>query len=284
MAEHMSNDDMSFHDLVEALGTHVKRPRTADSESSTQTGKGRSKHRSNFSDSSRKSEQDASLVQMLAKLCLRQEDMINAMCLDRSFLLFLQAGKGSILPTMLTASKEWHTQKQQAGVTCPLRQVLFLKVVEELVQRIGRLNVEDSADALCTNLRSKQILNAQNEWNYMSWDQQAKCLRPTKQEPLSFVRVREILTLLTRLGANTELIHKFAPMKPMNQEGIQEDSQLVIPWRLDISLRSPESHQMFGALMALCGNGMGQMVLLRIRTTSLQRSPLAQAIARQVRT
>ena len=120
---------------------------------------------------------------MLAKLCLRQEDMINAMCLDRSFLLFLQAGKGSILPTMLTASKEWHTQKQQARVTCPLRQVLFLKVVEELVQRIGRLNVEDSADALCANLRSKQILNAQNERNYMSWDQQAKCLRPTNLEP-----------------------------------------------------------------------------------------------------
>ena len=183
MAEHMSNDDMSFHDLVEALGTHVKRPRTTDSESSTQTGKGRSKHRSNFSDSSRRSEQDASLVQMLAKLCLRQEDMINAMCLDCNFLLFLQAGKGSILPTMLTASKEWHTQKQQAGVTCPLRQVLFLKVVEELVQRIGRLNVEDSADALCANLRSKQILNAQNERNYMSWDQQAKCLRPTNLEP-----------------------------------------------------------------------------------------------------
>ena len=42
---------------------------------------------------------------MLAKLCLRQEDMINAMCLDRNFLLFIQAGEGSILPTMLTASK-----------------------------------------------------------------------------------------------------------------------------------------------------------------------------------
>ena len=62
---------------------------------------------------------------MLAKLCLRQEGMLNAMCLDRNFLLFIQAGKGSILPPMLTASREWHTQKQQAGVTCPLRQIYF---------------------------------------------------------------------------------------------------------------------------------------------------------------
>ena len=84
--------------------------------------------------------------------------------------------------------------------------------MEEPVQKIGRLNVEDSADALRTNLRSKQILNAQNEWNYHSWDHQAECLRPTKQEALSFARVRETLTLLTRLGANTDLIHRVAPL------------------------------------------------------------------------
>ena len=50
------------------------------------------------------------LVQMLAKLCLRQEDMLNAMCLDRSFLFFLQAGKGSILPTMLGLKRMAHTE------------------------------------------------------------------------------------------------------------------------------------------------------------------------------
>ena len=47
---------------------------------------------------------------MLAKLTLRQEDMLNQMALDRSFLLFLQAGKGSILPEMILADKEWHHQ------------------------------------------------------------------------------------------------------------------------------------------------------------------------------
>ena len=74
--------------------------------------------------------------------------------------IFLQVSKGSIL--MLMASKEWYTQKQQAGVTCPLRQVLFLKGIEELVHRIGRLSPENSEDVLCANLRAKQILTEQN--------------------------------------------------------------------------------------------------------------------------
>ena len=43
---------------------------------------------------------------MLAKLTLRQEDMLNQMGLDRSFLLFLQAGHGSILPEMILVAKE----------------------------------------------------------------------------------------------------------------------------------------------------------------------------------
>lgn len=46
---------------------------------------------------------------------------------------------------------------------------------------------------------------------------------------------------------------------------------------------SPESQQLFGALQALCDNGIGQMILLRIRQASLQRSQLAQAVAHRVK-
>lgn len=155
MAEIMSNDDLSFQDLLVTYGTHVNTL-------FIHNGKGRSKYRSNYSDSSSRLDSDAPLVQMLAKFCLRHEDMLNAICFERSFLLFLQAGKRSIFPTMFMASKEWHTQKQQAGVTCPLLQALFLKMIEELVQRIGRLNTENNEDVFCANLRSKQILTAQN--------------------------------------------------------------------------------------------------------------------------
>ena len=70
--------------------------------------------------------------------------MLNQMALNRSFLLFLQAGKGSILPEMILAAKEWHHQRQNTGVTCSLHQVNFLKVVEVMIQRLTKLKHDDN--------------------------------------------------------------------------------------------------------------------------------------------
>lgn len=79
--------------------------------------------------------------------------------------------------------------------------------MEEFIQWILTLKVDDKDDALCANLRTKFILTESNAWNYMAWDAQAKCLRPTKYEPQPGERIKEILILLARLGTNTELIH-----------------------------------------------------------------------------
>ena len=141
MAENLSNDDLSIQNLLVAYGAHMKRPRVEGSDaSSTQIGKG--------------IEKPIQLLGLIFEIRLRcpaspdvgQDFPSTGGHAERhvsSFLLFLQAGKGSILPTMLMASKEWHTQKQQAGITCLLQQVLFLKVVEELVQWIGKFNPDD---------------------------------------------------------------------------------------------------------------------------------------------
>ena len=102
---------------------------------------------------------------MLPKLTLRQEDMLNQMALDRSFLLFLQARRGSILPEMILAAKEWHHQRQNSGVTCSLRQVNFLEVVEILTQRLTKLKYDSPEDPLVQALRQKGILTAENAWN-----------------------------------------------------------------------------------------------------------------------
>ena len=170
----MSMDDMSFADLLDTCQAHLKRPRIElESSQGKAAGKGRSKSRSNPSTSS-KHEGDTELLMMLAKLTLRQEDMLNQMALDRNFLLFLQAGRGSILPEMILAAKEWHHQRQHSGVTCSLRQVNFLKVVEILIQRLTKLKYDNPEDPLVQALRQKGILTAENAWNYLSWDSAAK--------------------------------------------------------------------------------------------------------------
>ena len=109
MADDMSLDDMSFADLLNICKPHLKRPRTDPASSQGKTnGKGRSKTRSNSSITSSKHEGDSELIQIIARLNLRQEDLLNQMSLDRNFLLFLQIRRESILPAMILTSKEWH--------------------------------------------------------------------------------------------------------------------------------------------------------------------------------
>ena len=69
----------------------------------------------------------------------------------------------------------------------------------------------------------------------------------------------------------------------MNRDQLPDDSQGTIPWRLDLSLRSTASTQLYEILNLLSGNGICQLILLRLRPAGLQRSPLATAIAHRVR-
>ena len=277
-------DDMSFADLLPTCQAHLKRPRTeVESSQGKAAGKGRSKYRSDSSTTSSRHERDSELLMMLAKLTLRQEDMLNQMALDRSFLLFLQAGKGSILPEMILAAKEWHHQRQNTGVTCSLRQVNFLKVVEILIQRLTKLKYDNQEDPLAQALRQKGILTSENAWNYLSWETAAKFLRSTKQQPLPHEKIQEITIQLSQLANQGDLIQCFSALKPMNRDQIPDDSQVTIPWRLDFSLRSAASTQLYEILNLFSGHGICQLILLRLRPTGLQRSPLATAIAHRIR-
>ena len=261
MIDNMSLDDMSFADLLHTCQAHLKRPRAEVESSQGKTiGKGRSKNRSDSSTTSSRHEGDSELLMMLAKLSLRQEDILNQMALDRNFLLFLQVGKGSILPAMILASKEWHQQRQNTGVTYSLRQVNFLKVIEALIQRLAKLKFDSQDDPLVQALRQRSILIPEHAWNYLTWDSAAKCLRLTKQPPLTQDKIQEITTQLSQLASQGDLIQRFSALKPMNRDQIPEDSQVTIPWRLDRSLCSAASTQLFEIMNLVSGKGICQLI------------------------
>lgn len=71
----------------------------------TQNGRERSNRHSDSLDTrSTSSGKTDELIQMVARLCLRQEDQMNALNLDRSFLLFVQCGRGNLMPLMIETS------------------------------------------------------------------------------------------------------------------------------------------------------------------------------------
>ena len=167
--DRVKEEDQSFADLMEVCSSYFKRPRPNEEEPSSEPRRFRPGRRKSSHLSGSGSVDDSSLLTMLAKLTLRQEDQLNQLNLDRTFLLFIQAGKSSILPQMLQLSKTWHGQREQGTVDRPLRQLMFQSVFEELASRAAQLPLGSNDHELILALRAKQILTPTNAWNYLHW-------------------------------------------------------------------------------------------------------------------
>ena len=125
------------------------------------------------------------LLRMIARLILRQEDAISQLQLDKSFIFFIQCGRGSIMPNLLTQAKEWNQFKEKGEMTMPLRMHMFLQCFQMLAQRAKQLKLDASDDALVQNLKSKGILTEDHKWAYLSWDSQAMMLKSNQMQPLT---------------------------------------------------------------------------------------------------
>ena len=254
--ERMSGDDQSFVDLMEFCGSHfAKRPRTEEDERSSDrlpTRKGQKKP-------SRSSDldwgEDGSLITMITKLTLRQEDQLNQLHLDKTFIFFVQAGKGNILPQILKFSRDWHAQRKAGQVTKTLCQHMFQSVFEELASRTSKLPLGTNDNALIQALQNKQVLTSTNSWNYLHWDPNEKTFKALKKDPLSSEEASVLIQKIHGLAIQSELIHRFAALKPMPQDSTVKDS-VVISWRLDISLQGLVAQEMYDLLMKLTGNGL----------------------------
>ena len=69
---------------------------------------------------------DEELLRMLARLSLRQEGTLAQLSLDKSYIFFVQCGRGNIIPSMLTKARKWNQFKEKGEVTTPLRMAMFL--------------------------------------------------------------------------------------------------------------------------------------------------------------
>ena len=257
MTDEIFADDQSFPDLLYACAQNLsKRPRVA-TDGTHSSGKGYAA-RSSPSSASTSNGGNEELLRMIARLTLRQEDAI------------AQLQRETIIPNMLTKAREWNQFEEKDEMTMPLRMTMFLHYFQTLAQRAKQLKLDASDDALVQNLRSKGILTEDHKWEYLSWDSQAMMFKPNQMQPLTSEEIRSLLERFAHLGQQPSVIHKFSALRPVNQDNLPQDISTAIPWRLDLNLRSPEASEMFQLLRKLSGNGITQLILLRIRLTNLQ--------------
>ena len=133
-----------------------------------------------------------------------------------------------------------------------LRQLMFKTVFEELAGRAAKLPLGSNDYELIQALQTKQILTSTNGWNYMQWDSHAKTLKASSRDRISSEAASALIPKVHKLADQPDLIHRFSALKPM-----------------------PPAQ--------LTGSGLTQLILVRIRPSNLQWSPLAQAIASRLK-
>lgn len=73
--------------------------------------------------SSDTSNQLPKLMQLLAQLALRHESQLQALATQDTFILFLQPGTASMIPTLVQSTKNWKQSLDQQKATQSLRQL-----------------------------------------------------------------------------------------------------------------------------------------------------------------
>ena len=96
-----------------------------------------------------------------------------------------------------------------------------------------------------------------------------RCLSDTSQDPSA--------------GREPPCAEVRGPSTFVNHDSLPQDAAIAIPWRLDVSLRGPEAQELHTLLLKLAGNSITQLILMRMKQTTLQRSPLAVAISHRLR-
>ena len=85
---------------------------------------------------------------------------------DSGLMMFLQRGRGSVMPTLLETGRQWNQQRQNGDAATSLRQTMFLTIFQELINRASKLQLTKKDDPLVMGLKAKGILTDNNKWHY----------------------------------------------------------------------------------------------------------------------
>jgi hypothetical protein len=211
-------------------------------------------------------------LKQLIRLTLRHEDHLNCLMQESQFLIHMNPGKGSIVPTLLQESQQWHAAKEK---DMSLRHHLACTMIQMLEFRLQKLISATPTEELYTDCVKYHLIGQDQDRTmpFLRWCPQKQSLQPTSAQGLPIKEVQRSLGNIQRIMADPQVTLRFhALTKP--KEG-QESAQ-AIPWLWTISLRvSPE---LWHELNRLSYHSIWQLIQIRLRPQPLDRQPLAKQL------
>ena len=150
-------------------------------------------------------------VRLIARLCLRHEDELSQMRVERDFVLTMETQEAAVLAQLYRLSTVWKEKKEKGEVDCSLRMALFLGLCKVWVDRLQALDATtDEAKALrerIIELGQASVPEKQMElhWWYTKWDPSSSSLikladlEPLKQSQI-IASLLELQTVITAPG------------------------------------------------------------------------------------
>jgi hypothetical protein len=222
------------------------------------------------------------LVQALAKLTLRHEDMRQIQRLDTAWVIFMKTPPESkpedpsMTRLLMQAARVWKAKTQAkdgepgaAAGRLPLRTVLGQTMAHAFLEALKRCSAEGQERQRAT---SNQWLQG-GQWVYQKWVPDKGLVGDSDRAPLSMDKALDAAQGLLKGFGSPATLNRFHALRPLT-EPLPE----VCPFMLDISLREEGCNATYQAMEALRSSSALQMVNIQWRKESLKRSALADQV------
>ncbi|CAE7524862.1 Pol [Symbiodinium sp. CCMP2592] len=216
-------------------------------------------------------------VQLLAKMIMRQEEIIAELRMDKALMLYFREDEISILPGLYRVATEWSKQQEEGTIqtTSPIRTLLLACLIQQLRDRVAHMTADAEG---VSKLQAAGWMNTDKHWTRQRWCHQAKKL---VQHPEDGVMTQQdLLSNLDFLLINLkgDVIHKFHSTKRL--QALQEEQATTAAFFLSVSLRGDLATKVHETFANLIGVSALQLVGVSMKRITMKRSQMAQQVAR----
>jgi len=209
-------------------------------------------------------------LQVLGQLTLRHEHNWNLLQSTDCFILFFQQDQESALHGLLTATQEWHQQRQSnpMGMTTTLRQHLCQHLLQDLLNRTTKVSKSKPGEVLFQACRDRNLILEDMSWPFLRWDPTKKSLAVDKKKAVTMPKMLEHLQELIEEFRDPTLVVRFQGLSTSH-------AQATVPWKLQLNLRSNRPYDL---MRELTHSSVWLLAGTSLKVHSMQQSGLAKQV------
>ena len=217
----------------------------------------------------------APAMQMLAlmtQLLVKHDQELQSLRRMDQFILFLNPEPTGALHVLLQESAQWKKKMDDASASLkmPLRQHLMITLINVLQSRAGKIVESKETDVLYTTSLQKGVILADRSFPFHRWDSATQKLILDKKQPISAQKMKQHLDELLDMLTDKELIVRFHALRP-----VQDQTNKVVPWRLQINMRSDRPYEL---LFQLAHSAIWMTVGASMKPHTQGQTPLATTL------